>query len=145
VSSARGNRSASRHSKTGCTSSRKNPPNRHGRNSNSHMKRIPYHESPLKRRTSRSTFTRPSTRAPCTISHHVEKPMISLTNVKSIHIACGPTDLRKSIDGYAFDHPKDLSLESLYSSHSFSSVTERKTNSRSFTSKRTVFGFTLSV
>jgi transposase len=27
--------------------------------------------------------------------------MISLTNVKSIHIACGPTDLRKSIDGYA--------------------------------------------
>jgi len=27
--------------------------------------------------------------------------MISLSNIESIHIACGPTDLRKSIDGYA--------------------------------------------
>lgn len=44
--------------------------------------------------------------------------MISLHNIKSIHIACGPTDLRKSIDGYAMIIQEKFSLspfnESLY-------------------------------
>jgi transposase len=44
--------------------------------------------------------------------------MISLHNIKSIHIACGPTDLRKSIDGYALIIQEKFNLspfnESLY-------------------------------